>query len=426
MIDLERTREVILKQRSRLFVEKKLVTREILKDILKFLEDKRIIIISGMRRVGKSTLLLEIMHKLNSLRKNYCYVNFEDESFLNFEAKDFEKLHEILMEIYGVTNYYFFDEIQNIANFESFVRRLQDDGKKIFLTGSNSSLLSKEFGTKLTGRYKLFELYPFSFGEFLVKNNADLDENFKFTTETKSKIKPLFKSYMEFGGIPEYLDNKDPDYIRTIYDNIIFRDIVSRYNIKSQKIFRELINILSTNISSQFTYNSLKNFLGLSNAITVKGYISYLTNTYLFFEVFKFDYSIKKQLSAPRKIYLIDPAFFNILSLNFKTNFGRIFENLVFLELKRTNNNIFYFQNTNECDFIVKSSSGVIEAVQACYQFNKENKEREIAGLLGAMEEFKLTKGYILTYEQEDEINVGNKLIKILPIWKWMLQKEHQ
>jgi predicted AAA+ superfamily ATPase len=375
-----------------------------------------------MRRVGKSTLLGEIMMQLKSEDKKYCYVNFEDEAFLGFEAKDFEKLNELLIEVYGAGEYYFFDEIQNIENFESFVRRIQDDGKKIFLTGSNSRLLSKEFGAKLTGRYKMFELYPFSFKEFLIKKGILLQEDSIFTTEEKAQMKVHFMNYMELGGVPEYLENKDSTYIQTIYENIIFKDIISRYNIKSQKILRELVNILSSNISSPFTYNSLKKTLNLSNAITVKEYISYLDNSYLFFEVLRFDYSIRRRLSFPRKIYIVDSAFFNIIGANFKTNFGGIFENIIFLELRRKNKEIFYFQKDKECDFVIKQRNNISEAVQACYQLTKENREREISGLLEAMKEFKLKKGLILTYEQEEELTIEGKKILIQPAWKWLFE----
>ncbi len=422
MADYELIRNALNRQKDRFFTEKSLIKRDILDEILLLLNDKRILIISGMRRVGKSTLFKEIISKLISEKKNYCYVNFEDESFLNFESRDFEKLNELLTEIYGVSDYYFFDEIQNISNFESFIRRLHDENKKIFLTGSNSSLLSKEFGTKLTGRYKMFELYPFSFGEFLLKNNFDF-KNIKFKTEEKAEIKKYFSDYMNLGGIPEYLENKDTDYIKTIYDNILYRDIISRYNIKSQKILKELVNLLSTNISSPFTYNSLKNALNLSNAITIKEYISHLNNSYLFFELLRFDYSVKKQLNFPRKIYIVDPAFFNVVGINFKTNFGRIFENIVFIELKRRNYELYYFQEKNECDFVVSEKNKVSQLIQACYQLNVDNKDREITGLVEAMKKFKLKEGLILTYEQEEEFKVEDKKIKVLPIWKWLLEK---
>ena len=163
--------------------------------------------------------------------------------------------------------------------------------------------------------------------------------------------------------------------------------------------------------------------MSLSNAITVKEYISYLSNTYLFFEVLRFDYSIRKQLSFPRKIYIIDPAFFNIVGVTFKTNFGRIFENLVFLELKRRNKDVFYFQKEKECDFIIRCENKVSEVIQACYLFTKENRAREIEGLLEAIKEFKLKEGIILTYEHQENLIVEGKRIIIKPIWKWLLER---
>ncbi len=421
MVDYNLIRMSLNRQKEQIFNEKSLVKRQLLKEMLSLLKDKRIIIISGMRRVGKSTLLKEIMLQLDLDNKKYCYVNFEDECFLDFNAKDFEKLNEILTEIYGDSNFYFFDEIQNVVNFESFIRRLHDDGKKIFLTGSNSRLLSKEFGTKLTGRYKLFELYPFSLVEFLTKNNFNLEKEAEFKTKERAEIKKHFSNYMNLGGIPEYLENRDIDYIKTLYENILYKDIISRYNIKNQKILRELVNLLSTNISSPFTYNSLKKTLNLSNAITVKEYISYLNDSYLFFEVLRFNYSVKKQLNSPRKIYIIDPAFFNIIGITFKTNFGRIFENILFIELKRRKYDIFYFQEKNECDFIIKQGNKILQAIQACYQLTEANKEREVSGLIEAMNVFKLKEGLILTYEQEDELLIHGKKITILPVWKWLL-----
>ena len=423
MVDYNLIRLSLNRQKEQIASGKSLVPRQLLKEILPLLEDKRIMIISGMRRVGKSTLLREIMLQLNAGNKKYCYVNFEEECFLDFEAKDFEKLNEILIEIYGNPDIYFFDEIQNIPNFESFIRRLQDNGRKIFLTGSNSTLLSKEFGTKLTGRYKMFELYPFSFQEFLIKNSLNFEKEIRFKTEEKAEIKKNFSNYMNIGGIPEYLENKDTDYIKTLYENILYRDIISRYKIKSQKTLRELVNLLSTNVSSSFTYNSLKYTLKLSNAITVKEYISYLSNSYLFFEVLRFNYSIKKQLNSPRKIYIIDPALFNVIGISFKTNFGRIFENILFIELKRMKCDIFYFQDKKECDFIIKQGNKILQAIQACYQLTDENREREVYGLIEAMNEFKLKEGLILTYEQEDTIIIKGKKIVIMPIWKWMLAK---
>ena len=392
------------------------VKRKIFDEILSWFKDNRVIILTGIRRSGKSTILNQIMQK----KANYCYANFEDERFIGFKASDFEQLNEVLIEVYNNPKIYFFDEIQNIEKFETFVRRLQDQGKKIIITGSNASLLSRELGTRLTGRYKSFEVYPFSFIEYLSFKRADFDKGWFYVAEKKVKLIKLFEEYFSSGGFPEYLKNKDKDYIRTIFDNILYRDIIARYSIKRQKIIKELVNMLATNVSSLFTYNSLKKSLGLANSITVKEYISYLNNSYLFFELQKFDFSIKRQLNAPKKIYLIDSVF-NQLGLNFSMNKGRILENIVFIELKRRKKEVYYYSDNNECDFLVKEGIKIKEAIQVCYILNESNKKREINGLLEAMEKFKLKKGLILTHEQEEEIKAKNKKINVLPVWKWLI-----
>ncbi len=418
MIEKDILRKIVMKQKREITVKQNFVRRELLDEVLKWLKDHRVIILTGIRRCGKSTLLKEIMQIVS----NWCYANFEDERFLDFKAQDFEMLNEVLIECYGNADIYFFDEIQNIERFETFVRRLQDEGKKVIITGSNASLLSKEFGTRLTGRYKAFEVYPFSFHEFLQLKNITISKEDYYIIEKKISLIKNFKEYLELGGLPEYLKNKDEEYIRTIYQNILYRDVIARYSIRRQKIIKELINLLGTNISSQFTYNSLKKTLGLGNAITVKEYISYLSNSYLFFELLKFSYSIKQQLNSPRKIYLIDPAFNQICGANFSENKGKILENLVFIQLKRKNKEIYYYADKNECDFIIKDKTKITEAIQVCYILNQTNKKREIAGLLETMEKFNLNKGIIITYEQTEEVDIKDKKIYILPIHKWIME----
>ncbi len=419
MIQKETLRQVVAQQKNTIAIEKT-VTRGILADILNAFKDNRILILTGVRRSGKSTLLKQIMQKKDS----YCYVNFEDERFIDFRAQDFELLNEALIEAYGNPKIYFFDEIQNIEKFEAFVRRLQDEGKKIVITGSNASLLSKELGTRLTGRYKAFEVYPFSFLEYLDFKEIKLEKDTVHITEKKIRIIKGFEDFVNEGGMPEYLKNKDEDYIRTIYENILYRDIIARYAIKKQKILKELVNLLATNLSSQFTYNALKKSLGLSNAITIKEYISYLQNSYLFFELLRFDFSAKRQLNTARKIYIVDSVFHKITGLNFSENKGRILENIVFIELKRAKKEVYYFAGKNECDFIAKEGTRIREAIQVCYSLDEKNKEREVNGLLEAMDKFKLNKGILLTYEQADEINIKDKKITVMPVWKWIISKK--
>jgi hypothetical protein len=422
MVLKEQLRHVVIQQKTRMEMSGDFVERSLFNPVLSALNDNRVIILSGIRRCGKSTLLKQIMQT----RKDYCYVNFEDERLLSFRAEDFNILDEVLIEVYGPASTYFFDEIQNVEKFETFVRRLQDSGKKVVLTGSNASLLSQEFGTRLTGRYKLFEVYPFSFAEFLRFHKTSIRKESLYIPEEKVNLIRLFGRYVECGGMPEYLINNDSDYIKTLYDNILYRDIIARYSIRRQRLVRELVGILASTITLPFTYNSLKKSLGLMNAITVKEYISYLSGAYLFFELLRFDYSVKKQLNSPRKIYIIDTVFSAISGFSLSPDKGRMLENIVFIELKRRGCEIFYFSGNRECDFILKDQKKIFGAIQVCYEFTKENQERETIGLLKAMEEFKLAESLILTYDQEDILKFDEKTIIIKPVWKWLLEDSPQ
>lgn len=419
MINIQDLRKIVLKQKEEIEQLDGTIKRDILSEILSWFKDNRVIILTGIRRCGKSTILRQIMKQ----KENYCYVNFEDERFLDFKAQDFESLNEILIEIYGDPKIYFFDEIQNVEKFETFVRRLQDEGKKIVITGSNASLLSKEFGTRLTGRYKPFEVFPFSFAEYLNFKNIEIKKDWDYKTQKRVEVKKAFNEYIEKGGFPEYLKTNDKGYIKDIFENILYKDVIARYSIKKQKIIKELINILATNISSTFTYNSIKKILHLGNSITVKEYIFYLSNSYFFFELPKFDFSLRKSLTAPKKIYLIDTAFNQIAGFNFSQNTGKNLENVVFIELKRRKKEVYYFAEKGECDFVIKDVAKIIQVIQVCYNLDKENKDREVNGLVEALNKFKIEEGCIITLDQEDEFEQGGKKVKVIPIWKWLLEK---
>lgn len=418
MTTKEILRQVVINQRNELNIQKETVRRELLDKILDFFDDERIIILTGIRRCGKSTLLKQLMQNTSG----WCYLNFEDERLIDFNAKEFETLNEVLIEAYGQSKIYFFDEIQNVEKFETFVRRLQDEDKKIILTGSNASLLSKEFGTRLTGRYKVFEVYPFSFNEFLLFKNMAVKKDDFYLSEKKINLQNLFEEYLVSGGFPEYLKNQDEDYLKTVYENILYKDIIVRYSIKKEKILKELVSMLATNASCKFTYNSLKKTLGLGNAITVKEYISYLGNSYLFFEVLKFSHSLRQQLNSPRKIYLVDQAFNKVSGLTFTPNKGRNLENLIFIELKRQKKEIYYYSNKNECDFLVKEGNIITKAIQVSYILDESNREREINGLIDAMNALKLKEGLIITFEQTEDIKIEDKRIKVIPAYRWIIE----
>jgi len=418
MVSRELLRSVVIQQKGQIEKSGVYIERTILAKVLDAFDDNRVLIITGIRRCGKSTLLKQVM----DTRTTCCYINFEDERLLAFRAEEFEDLNEVLIEVYGAADIYFFDEVQNIERFETFVRRLQDNGKKVVITGSNASMLSREFGTRLTGRYKLFEVYPFSFIEYLRFKQISVWRDSMYIPEEKVGLITAFATYRENGGMPEYLINGDEGYIKTLYDNIIYRDIIARYSIRRQRLVRELVGILASAISLPFTYNSLKKSLGLKNAITVKEYITYLSGAYLFFELLRFDYSVKKQLNSPRKCYIIDTAFSLLGGFSLSPNKGRLLENIVFIELRRRGKEVYYYSKNRECDFITKDGRRISGAIQVCHELNDENMDRETEGLLEAMADLNVKEGIILTSDQEELMRSGETTIIIKPVWKWLLE----
>lgn len=404
MILKEALREVVLSQKK-LFNNQDIgVERNVIASIDTKLHHA--FIISGIRRCGKSTLMLQLSKKI----KSFNYLNFEDTRLTGFEAADFEKLDEIYKEEYGEAEFYLFDEIQNISNWEVFVRSRLDRNKKFIITGSNASLLSKELGTKLTGRHINVELLPFNFKEF---------ESFK---KQKNGIK-AFEIYFNEGGFPEYLKYQNKDILRELFIDVIQRDIVARYNIREAKILKEMALYLLSNVGKEFSFNSLKKIFSLGSINTISSFISYLEDSYMIFTVSQFNYSLKKQIVNPKKVYAIDNGFCSANSLSFSEDSGRMLENIAYLAMRKSNNQIFYFKskNNNECDFIIKESLKVKMAIQVCYKLDDNNMERELNGLIEALNQFDLKEGLVLTYDQEDDLIKENKKIRILPLWKWQI-----
>ncbi|MBI5393499.1 ATP-binding protein [Candidatus Woesearchaeota archaeon] len=400
MIDKEILKKVAQAQNDNVYVKKKfIVKRELSKEMN--IDLSHATIISGIRRCGKSTLLKELMMH----HKKRCYFNFEDPRAIDFELKDFERLEEVFKELYGNEIYYFFDEIQNVPQWERAIRHFLDYDKRCIITGSNASLLSRELGTKLTGRHLRHELFPFSYKETLelLKQEPNIDS---------------FEIYFQKGGFPEYLKEQRAELLQSLLDNTITRDIIVRYNLRESKTVRELFAYLLNNIGKEFSYNKLAKYLDLGSPNTVISYISYFEDSYLLFTVPKFDYSLKKQLINPKKTYVIDSGFINANSVSFSSDKERILENIVFLQLRRKYKDIYYFRENKECDFIVRESYNQYNAIQVCYNLDRDNLNREIAGLQEAMKKLKLKKGLILTYNLEDTFDN----IKVMPVWKWLMK----
>lgn len=385
-----------------------------------YLNSQEIVVITGIRRCGKSTLLQQI--RAEQSEKDY-FINFDDERLIQFKVDDFQLLYETFIELFGVQKTFYFDEIQNITGWERFVRRLHDYGNKVYITGSNANMLSRELGTHLTGRYLAMELYPFSFREFLAFNGKTLIQGDIYSTEGKSELKAFFSKFVSLGGFPVFLENQNDNYMKSLYENILYRDVMVRNNLTNEKEILELVYYLASNVSRLSSFNSLAKTIGIKNASTISNYLQFIQNTYLIFQVNKFDFSLKKQIQNPKKTYFIDQALVTRLGFLISEEKGRLLENIVFIEFKRRGQDIFYYSGKNECDFVIRQGTQITNAIQVCYSFETpETKARELNGLMEAMKTYSLSEGMILTNDTEEEITDVDLTIRIVPVWKWILQ----
>ncbi len=382
-------------------------------------QDSFVRIISGIRRCGKSTVLGHI--KGLNQGGNFC-LNFDDNRLIGFSSDDFELMYESFYELFESENTWYFDEIQLIEGWERFVRRLHNQGHKVYITGSNAGILGPELGTHLTGRYLQVELFPFSFDEYLRFRGVEHHQDDFFSTEKRVVFSKLFDEYLLSGGFPDYLKTRSDEYLQTLFENIVYRDVVTRYGIRHVQTLLEMTHYLITNVAKESSYNALKKTFRLSNAITAKDYISYLEDSYLLFSVHRYDYSLKKQLQNPKKLYCIDNGLGRIVSFQFSENTGRKLENLIFLHLRRFHKQIFYHKKQHECDFIVVASGRVVNAIQVCYSMESyDTRARELEGLMEALHMYHLAYGIIITKDQEEVIERDGVTIEIMPTWKFLM-----
>ena len=412
MITTTLLEELLLDQKDSFISRAPGVSREI--NLERYRVTGQIVVISGVRRSGKSTL----MRQFAALYPDFLYINFDDDRLMDFSVADFSTLMLVYGKISPDIKVIFIDEIQNVTGWERFVRRIHDDGYKIFLTGSNAKLLSAELGTHLTGRYAKVELFPFSFREMLRFKGISASV---LTQKKKAEILREFDLYLNGGGFPEYLKYGDEEFLKRTYDDILFRDIIVRFGIREVKAFRQLASFLFTNTSNMASYNAIKKALGFKSVMSVRDYVGFLQEAYLVFELFKYDYSLKKQYVNDKKIYVIDTGMRNVVAFRFSDDRGRLLENLVFIELRRRGIPVYFCKDEGECDFVTDDRGTLMTAIQVCYDLTQENREREILGLANAMRTFSIPDGSLLTYNQEETIVHDGLTIKVLPVWKWLL-----
>lgn len=411
----EMLKSVVVEQAQRNYLPANAIRREAEERVRDWRDTPFIVCVTGLRRAGKSTLVHQL---LDGGDQPVYFLNFDDERLISFDTSDFQMLNEVFYELYGEEGVYFFDEIQNVEGWERFVRRLHEEGRKVYVTGSNASMLSSEFGTRLTGRHLQLELFPFSFREYLDYRQVAAAPDAIHTTAGRARLRAAFLQYLKEGGIPEFISTGKEYFLRALYDNIIYRDIVTRHAIRKERLLKELVHYLMSNCGKEYSYNALRKVVGLSNAETIKEYIEYLSGSYLLESVNRFDYSLKRQMQAPKKVYSIDPALARHVSFAFSENIGRQLENVVYLHLRRAGHEIYYHHGDGECDFLMVDRGKVAAAIQVCADM--ETRARELRGLRDAMREYGLKKGVIVTLDDEEQVVEEQSTVEIVPVWKWL------
>jgi hypothetical protein len=370
-------------------------------------EDGFATIVTGVRRSGKSTLLNQWTE---ARKERVVSVHFDDLRLSAFETSDFAVLDAVVREMGADT--LVLDEAQDIPAWERYVAGNLDAGRRVLVTGSNATLLSREFGTKLTGRHLNAELQPFSYAEFL-----------RFTKQSPSP--ETLSEYLAVGGFPAHVKTRRREILSELFADIIYRDIVVRYRLRDPAPVRSLAAYLLGHVGSLVSPSRLKDAMHIRSAGTILEYFSYLEETYLLRRLPRFASSPKASLSHPKKIYACDTGLVSAMGRNAASNLGHKLENLVFLKLLAPEATLSYYVDAAsdaECDFLVERGDGSFAAVQVAWSLTPDNEDREFAGAVRAMERFGLKEATLVTHSQRDLANLDGRLLHIVPAHDFLLQ----
>jgi hypothetical protein len=400
----------------------------------------KIATLAGIRRSGKTYELYNVIRELLAkgiMRQNIFYMNFEDERLRGITAIELERIIDLFKELSGFDDgsqvYLFFDEIQNIDGWDLWVRRLNERGFKIYITGSSSKLLSREISTHLAGRSLTYLVYPLSFAEFLTSKGVKYGEQELYSKP--GEFNRLVTEYMEFGGFPEVVAAETKEdklrILRSYYDAIIFRDIIDRYKVKDINTLSVTLRYAVGTYSKHFSVSKMHNYflsVGMKpSKKTINNFVRYAESVFMFSQLYKFSRSFKKSYQSRRKLFLTDTGFVRILTG--AQDYGRLLEGLVYVELLRRkervqSSEIFYIENTKgEVDFVVTEVSKPAELVQVTYDLNSEDEERELMPLLEAMDEFGLKSATIVTFSENERRRKGDRTINIVSFPQWALRE---
>jgi uncharacterized protein len=367
--------------------------------------------ILGMRRCGKSVLSWLLLEG-----KKYAYINFDDESLYGMSAKDLDLAVRAFYELYGDVEYMIFDEIQNVPGWELFINRMRRT-KKVIITGSNSQMLSGELASRLTGRHVDTVIYPFSFREFCRLKGVEPATD--YTTETAARMQAALDEYMEKGGLPE-AHSIGAHILKPVFGDIVKKDVEGRHRLKPG-VAEALAKYLATNSSCETSFSRLSKIFSVKKPQTMRSYLRYFEETYLFFILERFSYKLKEQAKAPKKVYCADTGIANAVSFKFSADFGRMYETAVASELKRRGAEFYYWKShqNEEVDFVVKDGYNVSQLIQVCYDPSSQPASgRELRALAKAGKELRCKDLLVITRNIEKESGE----VHFVPLWKWLLE----
>lgn len=378
-------------------------------------------VVIGVRRSGKSTLCLKYF---TDRKITPAYVNFDDDRLASLKTTDLDTLLEVLYRLYGDFHYLFMDEIQNVKQWHLFVNRLLRQEIHIFLTGSNSKLLSGELATHLTGRHNKVELYPFSFSEYCAFRNVDTTS---LSVKGQALRKAALTDYLTQGGFPELLNEKNRrSYIMALLDNIIRNDIAKRFKLRHVDVLYRMAAYLMDNFCQEFKADEVGKLFGITDH-TAENYFHYLQEAFLLFSVRKFSFKSKSRIRN-EKVYVVDPAFISERNDTFQTkNLGWRLENIVYIELLRRHRpnyaDVFYFKEKDyECDFVVSQSGKVIELIQVSYDISSpKTRRRELNGLIKAANKLHCNNLTLVTLDNQEDMEQDGFTIHIVSAANWLI-----
>ncbi len=394
------------------------VPREGLSSARQNMENDLIKVIIGPRRAGKSVFAMQLLKGID-----FAYLNFDDERLL--DVTDYDDFIKAIRQVYGETNYLLFDEIQNLKDWELFLNRLQRNGFRIVITGSNAHLLSRELSTHLTGRFLQFQILPFSFKEFLHAKSFQIDDTLELKERQGSLLGYLDK-YINIGGFPEVVTKhvEPRSYLPTLFESILFKDIAKRYNVRYSKKLYDLGYYLITNHSCQFTYTRLKKILDFRSVHTVENYVKYISEAFIVFVVDRFSFKLAEQIKSPKKVYSYDTGMAKSVRFAVTPYTGKFIENIVAIELLRRDIEPYFYRTRNgkEIDFVIKKGSDINQLIQVSYDISEyATKKRELNALVKAGQELRCDNLTVITWDHCGEDLVDEQKVSFLPLWRWLL-----